>query len=405
MRRNTGRPQGERPAAAWSRAPRLAAIIAVAVAGLALAAGAAAPPSNAVSGVNSADPLAQDAAVYAETYGVTLEEAVRRLELQAAVGELDAALAENEAGTFAGLWIEPRPTFRVVARFTERGRETIRRYLVPELEALVDVRGARVPLARLVAEVEASGSITRNVGVYADADVNLAENRAEVYVRSREALDAALRRRGARLPADVAVQEVNELAVLEADIYAGLALTTCTSGYSVRHNDGRTGITTAAHCGNSQSRSGTSLPFQAARYGDSYDVQWHTTPGFTDRPWARDGLSDSTTPGYRIITSTTSRANQPVGGTVCKYGKTTGRTCGGIQSKTYNPGLVPSSDATWIRVHQDGVNLSEGGDSGGPWYFGGSAYGIHHCGIGNDACYMAVNYIGSAGLGLTVRTG
>jgi hypothetical protein len=66
---------------------------------------------------------------------------------------------------------------------------------------------------------------------------------------------------------------------------------------------------------------------------------------------------------------------------------------------------VPSSNATWIRVHQDGVNLSEGGDSGGPWYFGGSAYGIHHCGIGNDACYMAVNYIGSAGLGLTVRTG
>ena len=384
---------------------KLTAVAAVVVAGLALAAGAVAPPSSALSALDPNDPSVQDAAVYAETYGVTLEEAVRRFELQAKVGELDAVLAENEAGTFAGLWIDHRPTFRVVARFTERGRETIRRYVPTELEGLVDVRGARVTLAQLEAEVEAAGSVTRAVGVRADADVNLSKNRAEVYVANRGALEAALQRNRARLPADVAVEEVGELAVLDANIYAGLALSTCTSGYSVRHNDGRTGITTAAHCGNTQRRSGTLLPWQGSRYGGSYDVQWHTTPGFTDRPWARDGLSDSTTPGYRIITSTTSRLNQPVGGTVCKFGMTTGRTCGSIQSRSYNPGLVPSSNATWVRVDGGSTNLSEGGDSGGPWYFGGSAYGIHHCGIGNDACYMAVNFIGSSGLGLTVRTG
>jgi hypothetical protein len=388
----------------WADALRLTAFTAV-VSGLALAAAAAAPPSSAVSAVDLEDPLVQDAAMYAETYGVTLEEAVRRFDLQTKVGELDAALTENETETFAGLWIEHRPTFRVVARFTQGGKETVRHYVPAELQGLVDVRGARATLAQLEAEVEAAGSVTRGVGVHADADVNLARNRAEVYVTSRGALDAALQRNRVGLPVDVVVEETAELAVLDANIYAGLALTTCTSGYSVRHNDGRTGITTAAHCGNTQRRSGTLLPWQGSRYGGSYDVQWHTTPGFTDRPWARDGLSDSTTPGYRIITSRTSRLNQPVGGAVCKFGMTTGRTCGSISSRSYNPGLVPSSNATWVRVEGGSTNLSSGGDSGGPWYFGGSAYGIHHCGIGNDACYMAVNFIGSAGLGLTVRTG
>jgi hypothetical protein len=41
-------------------------------------------------------------------------------------------------------------------------------------------------------------------------------------------------------------------------------------------------------------------------------------------------------------------------------------------------------------------NLSSGGDSGGPWFFGTTAYGIHSgepSGDDTDAFYMAHNYM------------
>jgi hypothetical protein len=110
-----------------------------------------------------------------------------------------------------------------------------------------------------------------------------------------------------------------------ADIYGGLALSTCTSGFSVRHNSsGSLGIVTAAHCPNSQSYLGSSLPFQSEAWGGWYDQQWHTAPGFVVRNWMYDGS------GTRSITSRTLWGYQYVGEFVCKYGKTTGYGCGTI---------------------------------------------------------------------------
>ena len=83
-----------------------------------------------------------------------------------------------------------------------------------------------------------------------------------------------------------------------------------------------------------------------------------------------------------------------VGDPVCKYGRTTGYTCGTIESKTYDPdGSETQFAATFIYVDGGDVNLSEPGDSGGPWFYGTSAYGIHHGGLGNDSVFMAQNYM------------
>lgn len=84
---------------------------------------------------------------------------------------------------------------------------------------------------------------------------------------------------------------------------------------------------------------------------------------------------------------------------------TTAYTCGYISSKNF----VYQGAATYIRVDNTaGYNdLSSGGDSGGPWFLSNTAYGIH---VGaptddpNDAVYMAVNYVDSSGLGITVMT-
>jgi hypothetical protein len=61
-----------------------------------------------------------------------------------------------------------------------------------------------------------------------------------------------------------------------------------------------------------------------------------------------------------------------------------------------------SGACTWVRVAGNGTNLSEGGDSGGPWFSGNTAYGSHTYGIGNDSAYMPVNYF--SGISVTIAT-
>lgn len=93
----------------------------------------------------------QDAASYADQTGVGLDEAVRLLRLQREVGDLDAALSQEERNTFAGLWIEHEPEYRVIVRFTDpSGEERLRaRVAGTALAELVEMRPAAVSLAQL----------------------------------------------------------------------------------------------------------------------------------------------------------------------------------------------------------------------------------------------------------------
>ena len=175
-------------------------------------------------------------------------------------------------------------------------------------------------------------------------------------------------------------------------MYGGLPISTCTTGFTVRNSSGVRGVSTAGHCGNSQSLSGYSLTFRSERYSGSYDIQWHNASGHTYPNTIR--VSSST----RSITATRSRTSQTVGSQVCKQGKTTGYTCGTISTISY----CASGACTWVRVAGNGYNLSEGGDSGGPWFSGNTAYGSHTYGIGNDSAYMPVNYF--AGISVSIAT-
>jgi streptogrisin C len=348
---------------------------------------AALPP-----GLNEDDPLVQDARWYASDQGVGLEEAVRRLKLQDAIGELDAALTEKERATFAGLFIQHQPEFRVVARFTQGGAETIRPYVAGgPLEGIVEVQSASATLAELEVARERAADIVDGLGIQADSGTDVRDNRAELWVTDRARLEAALQAAGVQLPEEVGVVEVEELAAPEANIYAGLWLNydasgnpACTSGFSVRTVTGTRGVTTAGHCDNTLYRGSTQLDFQQQRFRDSYDVQWHVAPGFTVRPWARDGYNNSgdTTPNYRLITGSTSHANQSAGDLICKYGAAMGETrCGYIDRKNFEPSgpdYPNDMDPTFILVFNDEVDLSIPGDSGGPYFVGGRAYGIHN---------------------------
>jgi len=261
------------------------------------------------------------------------------------------------------------------------------------LAEIVAVRVAEFSLSELEAAQTAALLNVQDLDIPVESGINVFENRVELYVIERAQFDTALQKARIRLSNNVEVITVNELSVDSANIYAGLALRTCTSGFSVMHSSGTKGVLTAAHCSNSQSYNGTSLPFAGSAEGGSYDVQWHTAPGFTVKNWAYDGISDYTTPYYRVINATRHRNSQALNSFVCKYGKTTGYGCGYIIDKNYQPTTPGSWGSTFIRVHRDGVDLAEGGDSGGPWFREDTAYGIMKSEIGDDAVYMAINYV------------
>jgi len=355
---------------------------------------------------NDTDPLLFDAQVYASNMNVSVEEAILRFQLQDIAGDLDAELTTNETETFAGLWIEHTPEFRVVVQFTRDGEETMKPYLkkYPEFADIVEVRNtAKVSLADLQrAQADASHS-ARALDIPVESDINVFNNSVELYVAkaNKRQFDNALQRGNIRLPDKVKVRviTVDAMMNLEADIYGGLPLRTCTSGFSVKKGITK-GITTAGHCSNTQSYNGNSLTFESEKETGSYDIQWHTAPGYTVSNKIRTSGGGST----RDITATKSRSSQAIGNYVCKYGKTSHYTCGYISSKNF----MYQGQATYIRVDNTAGydDLSSGGDSGGPWFLSNTAYGTHVGSPGddpNDAVYMAVNYVES-GLDVSVMT-
>jgi hypothetical protein len=156
------------------------------------------------------DAFLRDAQSYAEDMNVSLDEAVRRMELQNSIGELGAALAVNERDTFGGLWVQNEPDYRVIVRFTRDGEATIRRYVESEaLADVIDVRGADATLVELrQAQVDAERILLR-LGINSYSEVDVIGNRVEVFVSDTASLDRALKNSGSVMPASVHVMTVD----------------------------------------------------------------------------------------------------------------------------------------------------------------------------------------------------
>ena len=361
-------------------------------------------PSDEIKPVLNEDPVATDAAPYAEYYGLSLDEAIQRLELQGPVGNLQEQLMTTKSEVFGGMWIEHEPDFRVVVLLTVGDEEVVAPFVEGgPLDGQIEVRSAEETYESLQSIQRNTIDALREAGdIVFESTINQQQNRVELYVTDREAVDNARQEGSVNLHERVDIIVVSQLGDDDADIFAGLSLTPCTSGYTVKNGQNVYGITTAGHCGQPVYYGPTGLPFIYEAWGGPYDVQWHTTPGYTDRPWAKEPS------GYRVITAKKTWSQQSEGEWVCKYGKTTGHTCGHIVEKDYQP--TPNTpqvfSPVFIRVHHpSGANLSSDGDSGGPWYYGGTAYGILKGGAagGNDASYMAIDYA-EYGLGVTVLT-
>ncbi|MER5650943.1 hypothetical protein [Streptosporangium sp. NPDC002524] len=146
----------------------------------------------------------------------------------------------------------------------------------------------------------------------------------------------------------------------------------CTSGFSVRIN-GVNGVATAMHCYNYMRYDGATgvIAYGNAATttpaGANIDLQWHRTlSGHSTSAQFYDGSIERTV---------SSAQNAVVGDTVCHYGIGTGYArCSEVEilAVCYTP-----EDLTFCGLAATEEYVSTGGDSGGPWFTGYTARGIH----------------------------
>lgn len=263
----------------------------------------------------------------------------------------------------------------------------------------------------LQAAQNAAGKV-RNIR-WAWSDIDIRTGRVLAAVESKPEIErarAALQQADlGRVPAERV--DIFVSATAKQHAYGGLALTPptglgCTSGFTVLHiASGEEGIASAGHCPNNERlghHPSVALTLMDEKDGQSADAQWYKTPGLNDEKIFQYNPDGST----RSVTSRVDRVNMSIGGLACIYGKTSGYGCSTIAAKNYDPDMGGSAyNATWIRMNED---ITQQGDSGGPWFVGNAAYGIHTgdtvCGGGVpcQSIFMAQDFLTQA-LGVQVR--
>jgi len=144
---------------------------------------------------------------YARAYCVPIEEAERRMAIQNreaigprtepgppprpprdSIGAINAVLQEKEADTFAGLWIQHRPDYRVVVAFTRNTAATLAKYTSDPLFKPLDrpgptLRELHAMQDRLVNEFTARGFRWAGAGSREDrgiVEITLAQEAAPI---------------------------------------------------------------------------------------------------------------------------------------------------------------------------------------------------------------------------------
>lgn len=151
----------------------------------------------------------------------------------------------------------------------------------------------------------------------------------------------------------------------------------CTAGFVVENSSGDRNLTTAGHCDNSLEIDDIDfdetidLEFEDEHEGTWGDVQRHSVPD-EDHSLVNTFRYNSGDGDFRFVTSTgVARAGQWLE----KYGKVTGKT----RDRVYRTNVCVDNN-TICKVVLMRNDRSEKGDSGGPWFWGNRAYGIHQGG-------------------------
>ena len=135
-----------------------------------------------------------------------------RFKLMDDVGSLGAELEKQEAETYAGLWVEHEPGFRVVIAFTENGEETIKKYVEEDspLADEIELRTFDATYEELKAAQREAGQLLNELGLFVSSGINIKENQVEVYVTDSKLFYKTLQEADAQLPDHVVAIVIHE---------------------------------------------------------------------------------------------------------------------------------------------------------------------------------------------------
>jgi streptogrisin C len=360
--------------------------------------------------LTQAEALAEDSVQYAAQFGVAPGEALRRLRAQQASVAATDEITREFTGRLAGMSIEHAPEFRIVVLLTGD-------------EAVADRTAAGVPIVfRTGARATRAQALEAMRKHLIDLRTDLPGARGAGYdqrtgevvllVTAGDAQRfglAAIRTRAEQVggvPVRVVVNDLIEsnLAVDGGGRVEGISSVTgrrnvCTTGFVV--TDGaRSGVMTAAHCPDEltyvdRDASVTALPF-VGQWGLGYqDVQVNLSPAASEPHF----YSNRGAGTIRRLISWRNVASTRAGEFVCHYGESSGYSCALVELTDYAPpGELcggPCSP-TWVTVKGPGCIP---GDSGGPVFSGGVAFGIAK-GVNRTASgrclfyyYMSTDYL------------
>jgi hypothetical protein len=242
-------------------------------------------------------------------------------------------------------------------------------------EAMAAVYSQTPHLAGLTGDFSESGELLIRYEVAGGESAELSATTVEQTVRAVE--------RGG--PIAIRVERVTGIAPEEEVVRGGVAFSSCTTGFAATR--GRTkGAVTAGHCDNwtTVNPTGSAYPLRyvlehEGAYGDS---QFHSTVDSIS-----NSIRISSSGSLRAITASAFPSN---GAAVCNYGKTrTTAACTTIRNADH---AFYNTDGVYLsRMAQSNGTFTNGGDSGGPWYYSATAYGVHYGKSGGYSTMSRVN--------------
>ena len=159
------------------------------------------------------DPGKYEQAIYAQHYGIGMDEAAWRFDIMNIVHLLGNALENDHPDVFTGFWIEHEPEFRLVACFTRNGEEILETYRdkYPDLVEITIVKENEYTLDELLQAQGEANRILRELGLFFSSATMEMDNRVEIYVTDSELFYGTLEEAGVELPDCVVPVIVYEL--------------------------------------------------------------------------------------------------------------------------------------------------------------------------------------------------
>jgi streptogrisin C len=357
-----------------------------------------------------AEALADDAEQYAAQFGVTADEALRRLKAQQESVAVTDAIAREFADHLAGISIEHSPEYRIVVLLT--GSQSVADRSAAGVQ-IVFRTGAKATHAQAVAAlrkhlIDLTTDLPNVRGAGYDqrtGEVVLLVTHADAQRFGVDTIRARAEKVGG-VPVRVVLNDLNEsnMTVEGGGRVEGLNTLTnrrnlCTTAFVVT-NGQTTAITTAAHCPDQLTyidRDGNKaeLPLIGS-WGAAYqDVQINGSPD-SPEPLFYSNRGAGT---ERKVVSWRNVASTRAGDFVCHYGESSGYSCSTVELTDYAPPgdlCAGFCSPTWVTVK--GPNCIPG-DSGGPVFSGeiafGIAKGVNRAGSGQCLFYyyMSTDYL------------